>query len=64
MSDRERGPSIGDWDDAAAGGEGDDDGSEAGLAGTRHASREQPKPRSGGLRDQDRERQTARSRWR
>ena len=33
MSDRERGPSIGDWDDATAGGEGDDDGSEAGLAG-------------------------------
>jgi hypothetical protein len=33
MSDRECGPSIGDWDDAAAGSEGDDDGSEAGLAG-------------------------------
>src|SRR5215212_163081 len=33
MSDRERSPSIGDWDDAAAGSEGDDDGSEAGLAG-------------------------------
>jgi hypothetical protein len=33
MSDRECGPSIGDWDDAAGGGEGDDDGSEAGLAG-------------------------------
>jgi len=33
MSYRERSPSIGDWDDAAAAGEGDDDGSEAGLAG-------------------------------
>ena len=33
MSDRECGPSIGDWDDAAGGGEGDDDGSEAGLDG-------------------------------
>jgi hypothetical protein len=33
MSDPDRGPSIGDWDDAAAGSEGDDDGSEAGLAG-------------------------------
>ena len=32
MSDRERSPSIGDWDDATSGGEGDD-GSEAGLAG-------------------------------
>ena len=32
MSDRERSPSTGDWDDATSGGEGDD-GSEAGLAG-------------------------------
>ena len=33
MSDRERSPSTGDWDNAASGGEGEDDGSEAGLAG-------------------------------
>ena len=32
MSERERSPSIGDWDDATSGVEGDD-GSEAGLAG-------------------------------